>query len=716
MRKIGVIFIIVIAFTLIFSFNVKIILADPSTAYYVSNDGDDSNTGTSTDSPWKTITKVNAELNGGVITEGDDIYFNRGDTFNDAQLQLRTGGTSDNPMIFGSYGTGAKPIFNLNGASAIYCNWNIDNVTLQDINISGNDGTNSINFDSNTDASNIYFFRIEGYDTGHTICMRNVNYYRIENCKFQPNNADRHGISIGIGCKNGIILNCTIKECKDGINLHFVGDDSNPTQAVGDNHWFKNVTVNSCSEEGFDIAGGIGCENILIENCEAYDCSNTGLGIGHRTANVIVDNFYSYDHPVGNMFITETDGTVIIRNSIFQNWSSGKNGIVKSLNGKWMKNVLIYNNVIVSDGIEDHIQINDEQVSNLIVKNNIFYSTQSNSPGRFINLLPSATFENINSNWSHNLWWRGDGGNGDDTWWNDDNGGYTWTQWQAMAEVNNDIRADPIFVNDLNNFNIEVNSPCIDAGDWLTTTSGSGSGKSIIVDEANYFHTGYGLTDGDNVFIGNDLNLEIVTIDYNNNIIIVNRSISWSEGEYVSLSSYNGLARDIGAYESNYLMIGDTPDITNIACEVSDPLDTDKSFGWINISAEISTDSEMDNVRINIICSNGTTINKTMEAIGAESYYFNTSSIFTNHGDYNYYIWANDINGNSSISTTKDFSMPPNWDVNKDRKCTILDLILISNHYNETGKNGWIREDIDNNGIVQVNDLNLVVLHYFETW
>ncbi len=105
-----------------------------------------------------------------------------------------------------------------------------------------------------------------------------------------------------------------------------------------------------------------------------------------------------------------------------------------------------------------------------------------------------------------------------------------------------------------------------------------------------------------------------------------------------------------------------------------------------------------------------------MNAIGSNTYYYNTSTIFSNHGNYNYYIWANDINGNQSTSTVYDFSMPPNWDIDYNGACNIFDFILISNHYNETEKNGWIREDVDNNGIIQILDFILISAHYGQTW
>jgi len=86
MKRTLLLMIISILVSSLFSASVENVSAD-STSYYVSNDGDNSNSGTSIDSPWKTIGKVNSEF-GNAIMPGDDIYFKRGDTFTDAYLNV----------------------------------------------------------------------------------------------------------------------------------------------------------------------------------------------------------------------------------------------------------------------------------------------------------------------------------------------------------------------------------------------------------------------------------------------------------------------------------------------------------------------------------------------------------------------------------------------------------------------------------------------------
>ncbi|RLI40648.1 hypothetical protein DRO59_08780 [Candidatus Bathyarchaeota archaeon] len=74
-------------------------------SYYVDATlGDDSNPGTISQ-PWKTISKVNSSS----FSPGDKIYFKRGETWRE-QLTVSSSGSDGNPITFGAYGTGEKPI------------------------------------------------------------------------------------------------------------------------------------------------------------------------------------------------------------------------------------------------------------------------------------------------------------------------------------------------------------------------------------------------------------------------------------------------------------------------------------------------------------------------------------------------------------------------------------------------------------------------------
>jgi hypothetical protein len=85
-------------------------------------------------------------------------------------------------------------------------------------------------------------------------------------------------------------------------------------------------------------------------------------------------------------------------------------------------------------------------------------------------------------------------------------------------------------------------------------------------------------------------------------------------------------------------------------------------------------------------------------------------------GSYSYFIWAIDTSDNRDVSSIDGFEMPPNWDINIDHQCSIVDLVLITAHFDETGPNGWIRDDVNNDGQVSILDLVFVANHFDETW
>jgi len=73
--------------------------------YYISATGNDLANGTTTGTPWQTLTKVNSTT----FSAGDQILFQRGCTFY-GSLTINQSGTTGNPITFGAYGSGANPI------------------------------------------------------------------------------------------------------------------------------------------------------------------------------------------------------------------------------------------------------------------------------------------------------------------------------------------------------------------------------------------------------------------------------------------------------------------------------------------------------------------------------------------------------------------------------------------------------------------------------
>ena len=121
---------------------------------------------------------------------------------------------------------------------------------------------------------------------------------------------------------------------------------------------------------------------------------------------------------------------------------------------------------------------------------------------------------------------------------------------------------NPEFMNDaiptdasdytLPDFRLKSGSPCIDEGVFLTKiTSPSGAGATFSVENAGFFYDGWGIfgEQGDIIQLeGGSETTRIIHIDYEKNTIVVDKSVSWKEGQGLSLV-YFGSAPDLGAYE-----------------------------------------------------------------------------------------------------------------------------------------------------------------------
>lgn len=102
-----------------------------STTFYVSNDGDDSAAGTSPETAWKTVARVNKAH----FIPGDQILFERDGEWNET-LSPQGSGTAGNMITISSYGEGSLPKIKVDGASsdALYLYnqeyWEISNLDI----------------------------------------------------------------------------------------------------------------------------------------------------------------------------------------------------------------------------------------------------------------------------------------------------------------------------------------------------------------------------------------------------------------------------------------------------------------------------------------------------------------------------------------------------------------------------------------------------------
>jgi hypothetical protein len=174
----------------------------------------------------------------------------------------------------------------------------------------------------------------------------------------------------------------------------------------------------------------------------------------------------------------------------------------------------------------------------------------------------------------------------------------------------------------------------------------------------------------------------------------------------------------ISAYENETYINGGNPppQISNIARTTSDPLDTNPLYGWVNMSCTVTDNVAVSQVILKIWTPSGSWNNVSMVTRTTGDYYYRSTTAFSTAGNYSYSIYAKDTSNNTNTTSNMIFSMSPNWDNNNDGRCTILDYVMISNHYDQTGSSGWIREDVDNSGVINVLDLITTSNHYYELW
>jgi hypothetical protein len=208
-----------------------------------------------------------------------------------------------------------------------------------------------------------------------------------------------------------------------------------------------------------------------------------------------------------------------------------------------------------------------------------------------------------------------------------------------------------------------------------------------------------------------------ITSNNINNMYYDNETYGQAGTHYYYLWADDQSQNAVTSLTYTFTIIGNLPPlISNTQRTTSSILDTDPTFGWVNITCNVADNDQISQVYLNITNPDSSLNQLSMGSLGSNNYYVNTTTAFSKPGNYTYHIWSVDSDSNTANSITYNFSMPPNHDINKDGTINLLDLVYVSNHFSETGQPGWIREDVDNSGTIKVLDLVLVSNHYNETW
>ena len=237
-------------------------------------------------------------------------------------------------------------------------------------------------------------------------------------------------------------------------------------------------------------------------------------------------------------------------------------GSGSTTNDQNWQSVKVYNNTTAdpnSDAGDQGLESDnssDSNPPNPALLNQIYYYSRSG----IATINPYACGSSNNCNFGHNLYWCPGGCTSVY--------GHVYEVGPFMNDPGNQ-NANPMFVNYVgpanpsNDYHLQAGSPAIAAGTHLTTVASgdSGSGTSLVVNDASYYQDGYGLSNpystvqGDCIAIGTASNHVCVTaVNYTTNTLTLASSISRSKGQGVYLYSKSdgvqvltGSAPDLGA-------------------------------------------------------------------------------------------------------------------------------------------------------------------------
>jgi hypothetical protein len=480
-----------------------------ATTYYISQAGDDNNSGTSSSAPWKSINKINSRT----FQPGDFILFRRGDTWRE-QLDVPSSGSAGNPITFSAYGSGAKPI--INGADIIkgWSNYNgsiwsishpntkakwamvvIDDVIYAEVsNIGEVNSPNKYFINRSTTPATIYVYSATNPDYGKAeVSKRDYgikawSYKQIRYVNF-VNLEVRYAGTHGLMLEGPVAGFCVVDSC------HFYANRATGCDAHDQhtNDTFKNSTA---TYNGNGFYSWIS-DNLTISKCttsHSIPYANTSLFTdGHAFGNYKGNNWvveYCYSNDDADAIHIDAGGVAanatIRYNKVFNSKSGSPNtpgmGVGSLSSGATIKiyynlivncassgfesytastgKILFYNNTILlnrNNGVDGGIYLN--YGSNFVFKNNITVRDYVPYKQVFTILRPGISTNDYNQYFIFN---------------SPDNTvrlSYNGTIYNSLAEWTkatgqdaHSISSDPLFVNKTSDWTLQAASPCINKG------------------------------------------------------------------------------------------------------------------------------------------------------------------------------------------------------------------------------------------------------------
>jgi hypothetical protein len=339
-------------------------------SFYVDPSGSDSNSGTTPNSPWRTIAKVNALA----FAPGDTVYFKRGGLWRET-LEPHRGGAPGRPVTFTSYGSGALPV--INGSDVI----------------SGWTGPSGAVYQAHAEkTANVFVDGLPGWGLLHACCAPGSSCAPSGSCAVGPMEAgswmwDPATEELSLWMPDGSNPSShTIEAATRDFGMNVVGDGGEKSNIVVDGITFKRTAGGGLYFFSNDD-GGVGFTGIVVRNCLV-----TQTGTGHiddgsyhngihysqhvelPTAPIFEHNRISFTGNHGNGINSQAaDNAQLIDNNVSDFNHSG-------LDMKHSSGDIVRGNV-VHDSYDTNA-IYQEYCNGALIENNVVYNVPGTRPGR----------------------------------------------------------------------------------------------------------------------------------------------------------------------------------------------------------------------------------------------------------------------------------------------------------------------------------------------
>ena len=495
------------------------------TSYYISNSGNDANTGLSHVQAWKTINKLNSET----FAAGDSILFERGGLWN-TSFRIPSSGNAENQITISNYGEGKLP--RLYGSKIMdsytshpllsnvyYCNDTINNNPHVYINPSRSD-LGSIWFNVNDTIE--WGDGITNYKTDISLLAANYDWtWQNDTIYFYSENINDIDSIYATKLQDVVIVDkdyITI----DGLDVCYYG-----FRGIGSTDYPEkyrtNIIIRNChiaysgSKSTYRIAASgygifLSASNSILENNDirgqgrrsiSYNIQN---GTNFTIRNVKIQDNHLYDgyHTTGiDLAIQGSTNRIsdihIRRNKIEEYYDEDKEVYTTQLifaynhgDQEDMDSIYIYNNQFINtvtaaifmENIEGMFIVNNTFTSaqsgfnsfyyitansgtvNLTSMNNIFFNHANT--GYKIPIEGAGTLSPTFDTADYNLFYDVDITNFNSFIYHDIGANYRYTQWndiQALGlEVNSPTPSFPCFIDSVSNLRLKSSSPAIGTG------------------------------------------------------------------------------------------------------------------------------------------------------------------------------------------------------------------------------------------------------------